>query len=813
MSGDSLHDRSRLCVSLGGLRLPLHTELFFPLKSPSLLSSDHGVQRVILRLRLLSSFGLSREQWLDFRTRVAAETHSGLSHRSLQRAFTSFLMPLSKQQPALCVLQALNGFVLVVTAEGYVFYASPTIQDFLGFHQVETNQANSDMYKPSHMCRYIHVLLCGLLLFLPGEQNSSEISSNVVAYDLQAIPPENSSFLERNFCCRFRCLLDNSSGFLALNFSGRLKFLNGQHRVSENGALVPPHLALFAIATPLQQPSILEIRTKTLIFQTKHKLDFTPIGIDARHVSPEKSAAYRNEEGEEQLRLRQLQLPFNFATGEAQLYDLPLSLDVPDPCSAPKNRKLDGESCNSNSLLGCLLSQDRSVYCKHEDPNNISSLSDLAFQDTHAALSIPREPTPKPTVGSSLLKMDPTIQDMVETLEKIFGDTDLIEAVDVGPEELQSWETSLMNFNAGNEMSREDLSDILSSDILTYVAEQLQQEGGLMFPDQLDKLSSGIPPVNLQNQNPDLARQQNFSWPLLSQNQLTPNGGQMVVGQPPPLSGTLKLSHLDCPQRSSGLNGLQTQMPCPSSPQPGSFTNMMFNPSRHQTQCQQRIFKASPTDVTSQLNANQTQIGGPVLDQNTGVFIFTGNQQNDSNTAQNFVDPYAPNISNIPSVPADSFSNCYTLQMQNSQQQMSGISVNQISGFHTNLTIQDTFSSPETVLFPDQLDCMYRNSAAAQPSNGVHHSQAGTNPDSFQNTSCYYQALPGGKTVAALPTPKEAPLSYQMAAALKSNGLTMQQHFPHFSTNTQMDNHLIVRKGGFPLTSLPNGNTCLTENK
>ena len=70
----------------------------------------------------------------------------------------------------------------------------------------------------------------------------------------------------------------------ALNFRGRLKLLHGQSRVSEDGTLVPPQLALFSIATPLQPPSILEIRTKTLIFQTKHKLDFTPMGIDTRWV-------------------------------------------------------------------------------------------------------------------------------------------------------------------------------------------------------------------------------------------------------------------------------------------------------------------------------------------------------------------------------------------------------------------------------------------------------------------------------------------------------------------------------------------------
>lgn len=72
----------------------------------------------------------------------------------------------------------------------------------------------------------------------------------------------------------------------ALNFRGRLKLVHGQHRVSEDGTLVPPQLAFFCVASPMQPPAILEIRTKTLIFQTKHRLDFSPMGIDSRYVPP-----------------------------------------------------------------------------------------------------------------------------------------------------------------------------------------------------------------------------------------------------------------------------------------------------------------------------------------------------------------------------------------------------------------------------------------------------------------------------------------------------------------------------------------------
>jgi len=63
-----------------------------------------------------------------------------------------------------------------------------------------------------------------------------------------------------------------------MKFQGRLKYLHGLSR--DNGSR--HQLALFAIAMPVQPPSIVEIRAKMLLFQTKHQLDFTPCGVDSR---------------------------------------------------------------------------------------------------------------------------------------------------------------------------------------------------------------------------------------------------------------------------------------------------------------------------------------------------------------------------------------------------------------------------------------------------------------------------------------------------------------------------------------------------
>ncbi|XP_033900346.1 aryl hydrocarbon receptor-like [Acipenser ruthenus] len=454
------------------------------------------------------------------------------------------------------LLQALNGFVLVVTAEGYVFYSSPTIQDYLGFHQSDV--VHQSVFELIHtddramFRRQLHFALNpnsfeseqGTELMQSGS-NSTGLS-NIVNYDPQLIPPENSSFLERSFCCRFRCLLDNSSGFLALNFQGRLKFLHGQNKLSEDGTLVPSQLALFAIGTPLQPPSILEIRTKTLIFQTKHKLDFTPMGCDTRgkvvlgytetelcmrgtgyqfihaadmmycadnHVRMIKTGesgltvfrlltkngswvwvqanarliykggrpdfivarqrALSNEEGEEHLRQRTLQLPFNFATGEAVLYETGSTGDDFSNIFPATNKKgAEQKSIDPNSLLGARLKQDQSIYVSHAASVPQYSL-DKAMDDTTIVNVLGDPWIPGNHRQNANIKEESETLAMMEALEKLFNGNDLQH---VDGLELKHWEETLFKMDINNSEMSLELNDILNNDIFAYVEDALFKE-------------------------------------------------------------------------------------------------------------------------------------------------------------------------------------------------------------------------------------------------------------------------------------------------------------------------------------------------
>ncbi|CAK6975467.1 aryl hydrocarbon receptor-like [Scomber scombrus] len=247
-------------------------------------------------LRLSVSFLRTKSFFsVALKNQLANGTNKSSDHHDDGKASASAEGRISEGE---LLLQALNGFVLVVTAEGIVFFCSRTIQDYLGFHQ--TDVMHQSVFELIHtedqqeFRRNLHWALnppadpsAGLsinVLSSLSDGESVSTSSCLVNYDPEQLPPENSSFLERGFICRFRCLLDNSSGFLTLNIQGRLKFLHGQSRqqCDSEGAAPPPQLALFAIATPLQPPAILEIRTRNMIFRTKHKLDFTPMSCDAK---------------------------------------------------------------------------------------------------------------------------------------------------------------------------------------------------------------------------------------------------------------------------------------------------------------------------------------------------------------------------------------------------------------------------------------------------------------------------------------------------------------------------------------------------
>ena len=56
-----------------------------------------------------------------------------------------------------------------------------------------------------------------------------------------------------------------------MQFQGSLRFLQGQKRRTESGALLPPQLALFCVAVPLAVPSGAELRLKGVAVRSKAK--------------------------------------------------------------------------------------------------------------------------------------------------------------------------------------------------------------------------------------------------------------------------------------------------------------------------------------------------------------------------------------------------------------------------------------------------------------------------------------------------------------------------------------------------------------
>ncbi|GIY41063.1 aryl hydrocarbon receptor [Caerostris extrusa] len=99
------------------------------------------------------------------------------------------------------ILQALNGFLMILTCDGEVFYTSHTVETYLGFHQSDIcHQSVYELVHSEDREELQRHLMWNSSL--PPERTDLNLQQTLAA--------ENSQLLERNFTVRFRCLLDNT---------------------------------------------------------------------------------------------------------------------------------------------------------------------------------------------------------------------------------------------------------------------------------------------------------------------------------------------------------------------------------------------------------------------------------------------------------------------------------------------------------------------------------------------------------------------------------------------------------------------------
>lgn len=196
-----------------------------------------------------------------------------------------------------------------------------------------------------------------------------------------------------------------------------------------------------------------------------------------------------NTEGEEYLRQRRLQVPFNFTTGEGVLYNTGPTIDITE---FQFNKMFSSTDVKKDtppaSLVDCFLRQDESAYSQPvERPLPV----DQVFMDSRALVSIGSDAwqengavmtTGEPAVMKDEAKQ--SVMEVIDSLEKMAQSGDFSEALqnlEMDDAELIEWENALKRASQEEDHQnnvRSDLDSILTNDIFDYIDTVLFKEKG-----------------------------------------------------------------------------------------------------------------------------------------------------------------------------------------------------------------------------------------------------------------------------------------------------------------------------------------------
>ncbi|XP_031553711.1 uncharacterized protein LOC116290748 isoform X2 [Actinia tenebrosa] len=148
-------------------------------------------------------------------------------------------------------LEALDGFIVVITQEGQLFYVSENVRDFLGYSQAAV--IHQSMFKFLHIDDQDMVKL--KLAWPNNISKDTKIDKEIPRRrdSTSGKPTENGKSdlselekLNRSFTCRMKCTLNHGGGFYKLfRLSGRLRAI--QTRKRDNDVV---EYGLFAICSP-----------------------------------------------------------------------------------------------------------------------------------------------------------------------------------------------------------------------------------------------------------------------------------------------------------------------------------------------------------------------------------------------------------------------------------------------------------------------------------------------------------------------------------------------------------------------------------